>query len=373
VFSATEVMDSRKRKNLTNSGIPRKKPTRRQYKRKEMKTWVYEPLRNISHTPGTLMYTKDGVITRGGVFLAWDTLSYNGKPLFPHPHPGPFPVIFNTEMTSSYPETSNCTYLFDNSKPSTVATTESKEIDDASQSTKENGLFSSIPLSSDSSSDTNSPITPEGDILKDIDKGMSESIDDASLLKWLSSTSSGTMDSSSTSSLSLASSSNGSSNNTSIGNDELTNGGSVGESAVCQESKLSEEPDEEVHNFMEEPFTPHASPIEPDPKNEVVEEHEEEPSEVHFPSLPMFVPQHVEEEPLAEWFADPLFSALDLDITDLAYLKKELLAHALLRSFQKKLGTQSLIGELQKGHAKSFQGVPFFQGLPMEFTVQNRS
>jgi hypothetical protein len=279
-------------------------------------------------------------------------------------------------MTSSYPETSNCTYL-DNSKPSTVATTESKEIDDASQSTKENGLFSSIPLSSDSSSDTNSPITPEGDILKDIDKGMSESIDDASLLKWLSSTSSGTVDSSSSG---LSSSNNGSSSS-SIGtsNNELlmTNGGSVDESTINQESKLSEEPDEEVHNFMKEPFTPHAASnaIEPDSKNEVVEEeHEgEEPAEVHFPSLPMFVPQHVEEEPLAEWFADPLFSALDLDITDLAYLKKELLAHALLRSFQKKLGTQSLVGELQKGHAKPFQGLPYFQGLPMEFTVQNRS
>jgi hypothetical protein len=70
-----------------------------------MKRSICEPLKDITHKPGTIVYLKEGVINRAGTFLPWDTLSFNGKPLFPEPYPGPYPHVVGEDELSQYPFT----------------------------------------------------------------------------------------------------------------------------------------------------------------------------------------------------------------------------------------------------------------------------
>jgi len=76
---------------------------RRRYKRRDMKRSICEPLKDIAHKPGTIVYLKEGVINRAGTFLPWDTLTFDGKPLFPEPYPGPYPHVIAEDELEHYP------------------------------------------------------------------------------------------------------------------------------------------------------------------------------------------------------------------------------------------------------------------------------
>jgi len=71
-----------------------------------MKRSICEPLKDIAHKPGTIVYLKEGVINRAGTFLPWDTLTFDGKPLFPEPYPGPYPHVIAENELEHYPYTS---------------------------------------------------------------------------------------------------------------------------------------------------------------------------------------------------------------------------------------------------------------------------
>jgi len=79
---------------------------RRRYKRRDMKRSICEPLKDIAHKPCTIVYLKEGVINRAGTFLPWDTLTFDGKPLFPEPYPGPYPHVIAEDEVEQYPYTS---------------------------------------------------------------------------------------------------------------------------------------------------------------------------------------------------------------------------------------------------------------------------
>jgi len=58
------------------------------------------------------------VITRSGVFLAWDSLSLSGHPLFVEKHPGPYPVVIPHGVAAPYPLTGQTLYRL----PTTAST-----------------------------------------------------------------------------------------------------------------------------------------------------------------------------------------------------------------------------------------------------------
>eukprot|EP00456_Euglypha_rotunda_P053026 TRINITY_DN4276_c0_g1_i4.p1 TRINITY_DN4276_c0_g1~~TRINITY_DN4276_c0_g1_i4.p1 ORF type:complete len:274 (+),score=15.34 TRINITY_DN4276_c0_g1_i4:113-934(+) len=104
--ATTETAKKATSSSTTDCPPPPPQPRRRRrYKRRDMKRSICEPLKNISYKPGTIVYLKEGVVNRAGTFLPWDTLTFDGKPLFPKPYPGPYPHVISEDELSEYPLT----------------------------------------------------------------------------------------------------------------------------------------------------------------------------------------------------------------------------------------------------------------------------